>query len=526
LLLAFLFPLSSLATHIVGGTITYKHISGSSYSVTVKLYRDCSPGNVAFPSPITVMVRDVNGNQLTPSHDFSTTLDSVKPVPSYLPPCITNPGLCYEEGWYTTVLNNFNPLAGGYHIYYQICCRPSNLANVVNPLTAGMSLYAFLPDPGTTVNNSPDWDLAPPLFECQGNPMYYDYGATDADGDSLVYSYYTPYSDPNPTFPGGVATFTPITWVAGYGANNSCGGPNLTMNSTGLITGTPPNLGLYQHGVLCEEFRNGVKIAEIRRDYPFVVVSCPPAPIANFFADNVICYGSTLQVTNNSVNATTYHWDFGDPAVSNDTSNVANPSWLYANPGTYTVTLIADPNTNCADTATWAVTVEEVVADFSVSQISGLNYQFTDQTVTSDGAPIVWWSWDFGDATNSNSQNPSHIYPSAGNYTVTLNVISANGCLSTYTFTVNVTPQGLNTASQFTALHIFPNPSDGKFTIELPDGIHNAQLTITDLSGRILFVKNSSVEKEIQIDEHFSAGIYLLKLSSEELNATTRLIVQ
>ena len=36
--------------------------------------------------------------------------------------------------------------------------------------------------------------------------------------------------------------------------------------------------------------------------------------------------------------------------------------------------------------------------------------------------PLNSWSWDFGDGTNSNQQNPDHLYQNAGRYNVTLTV--------------------------------------------------------------------------------------------------------
>jgi PKD repeat protein len=63
----------------------------------------------------------------------------------------------------------------------------------------------------------------------------------------------------------------------------------------------------------------------------------------------------------------------------------------------------------------------KVVANFSVSPISGeapLKVNFTDK---STGTPISW-KWSFGDGKSSYQRNPEHIYNKAGNYTVTLTV--------------------------------------------------------------------------------------------------------
>ena len=43
-------------------------------------------------------------------------------------------------------------------------------------------------------------------------------------------------------------------------------------------------------------------------------------------------------------NATSYAWDFGVQNETTDTSSVANPSYRYEQPGTYTVTLNATIN--------------------------------------------------------------------------------------------------------------------------------------------------------------------------------------
>ncbi|MDD2472567.1 MAG: DUF6345 domain-containing protein [Methanoculleus sp.] len=67
------------------------------------------------------------------------------------------------------------------------------------------------------------------------------------------------------------------------------------------------------------------------------------------------------------------------------------------------------------------------IADFTASPTSGaapLTVQFTDM---STGSPTSW-AWDFGDTGTSTDQHPTHIYSSAGTYTVTLNVSNAYGC--------------------------------------------------------------------------------------------------
>jgi gliding motility-associated-like protein len=54
------------------------------------------------------------------------------------------------------------------------------------------------------------------------------------------------------------------------------------------------------------------------------------------------------------------------------------------------------------------------------------NVAFTANSST----PLSSWSWAFGDGTNATAQNPSHTYPAAGTYTVTLTATDGSGCPS------------------------------------------------------------------------------------------------
>ena len=100
---------------------------------------------------------------------------------------------------------------------------------------------------------------------------------------------------------------------------------------------------------------------------------------------------------------------------------------------TVTVTLTDDATAGGAALTTIAqtfiVTVTDInpVADFTVSDATpneGVAVNFTDNTSTYDG--IIDWTWNFGDGTISEEQNPSHTYAQDGTYTVTLNVEEAD----------------------------------------------------------------------------------------------------
>jgi len=112
---------------------------------------------------------------------------------------------------------------------------------------------------------------------------------------------------------------------------------------------------------------------------------------------------------------TSWAWDFGD----GHTGTNQNPTHGYAQPGVYQVSLTATNRTSTA-TKTRSITVEAVpapVADFHTDQVAGtLEVQLKD---VSTGDPTAW-SWDFGDGTHGDHQNPMHTYAQAGDYQVKL----------------------------------------------------------------------------------------------------------
>lgn len=173
------------------------------------------------------------------------------------------------------------------------------------------------------------------------------------------------------------------------------------------------------------------------------VVTQYPQPVASFNPTFPPC-STTYTFNNTSTIASgsmTYHWDFGVPTLTNDTSNQASPTFTYTTPGTYTVTLIVSSNNGCVDTITQVVYPGNAgLANFASSDVCLNNpTNFTDLS-----QPSTFWSWYFGEpssgpADSSNLQNPSHTYSTPGTYTVTL-IAGTSPCPSIHIQTVTVHP--------------------------------------------------------------------------------------
>ncbi len=150
----------------------------------------------------------------------------------------------------------------------------------------------------------------------------------------------------------------------------------------------------------------------------------------------------TVSFTNNSTNANSYQWHFGD----GNTSNEENPTHIYAEDGTYTVTLIA--SNNCGpDTATQQVTiVTPPTAGFSAALTEGcapFTVQFNNES--SENATSFEWEFPGGNPATSTDENPTVTYEQPGVYSVTLTVTNAAGA-DTYTLTDYITVNDVPTA--------------------------------------------------------------------------------
>lgn len=433
------------STHIVGGSLTYEHLGGASYRILLKLYRDCTPTTVPTPVQLqtTATVEFYLGNGTFYQNVVLNRVqyDVVNPN---LDTCVADPGICVQEGLFTAIIN-LPPVPGGYHMYFETCCRNGSVQNINAPNTSGPGgggegFYCKISDNTLLLtNSSPQWTLPPPVFICQGQNINFNHSATDADGDSLVYSFYTPFSDidyttPNDiTFTAGNPNLVNVTFLPNFNANNPLdvsGASNLTITSQGIINGIPPNLGQYVAGVRCDEYRDGVLIGSIYRDFQFNVVVCPP-PVQAAIGPINGCNGTSIQMQNNTTGgATSYDWNFGDASPN---SPLTNPSHTYPGIGSYTVTLIADPGSNCADTAYQTFTIAFSTADFSMPDSVCVTTPvfFTDNSGGSAGNSINSWNYFFGDGNSSGLPNPTYTYTTGGNYTVTLIVNSTQGCQDT-----------------------------------------------------------------------------------------------
>jgi hypothetical protein len=86
---------------------------------------------------------------------------------------------------------------------------------------------------------------------------------------------------------------------------------------------------------------------------------------------------------------------------------------------------------------------------------------------------------------------------------------------------------GNESMSSNTGVLVYPNPtSDGRFKIVLPGASHSISVSIFDNQGRLLSEKIFNNSDRMDIDSGLKKGIYLVKVTSEGINITKKLIIQ
>jgi gliding motility-associated-like protein len=151
-----------------------------------------------------------------------------------------------------------------------------------------------------------------------------------------------------------------------------------------------------------------------------------PSPL--FTINNQGC-GLNISLTNQTIGATSYLWNFGDGA----TSTSQNPTHSYASGGTYNVSLIVS-NGQCPDTLTQSVTINNTVSSqFTANTLNCSN----TISINNQSLNAINYNWNWGNGQSTTGAQTTYTYPSPGNYTITL--ISSNGiCADTSTQTITI----------------------------------------------------------------------------------------
>jgi gliding motility-associated-like protein len=455
-IIVFFSPLTSYATHVQGGNITYKCLGGNQYEVSLALYRDCAGATA--PTSVSINRKSVScgiNSNFTLNKITGTGIEVTPICPSLATQCTggSYPGV--QEYIYRGIVTL--PPCSDWVLSYSLCCRNNAIGTILSPSSQNMYIEATLNNLAFPCNDSPEFTNRPVPFICVGQPFCFNNGSIDSDGDSLSYSLITPRHS---------ATVF-VTYIAPYSASQPlASSPACTFNPlTGDMCVTPTMLQVTVFTVLVREWRGGILVGSVMRDIQMRTVTCTNNnPYLNGINNTGsytlnACAGVPISFNIPSFDAdatqnVTLTWNAGIPGGSFNPGTGTRPTGVFtwtptlADVGTtshcFTV-LVKDNNCpfNGSQTYSFCITVGGFTVVPTTTPATCTSSNGSASLAVTGGAEPLNYAWTPSLGTGTSLTNIP-----AGSYTYT--VTDAVGCPQTATLTVPSVGGGTAAVSSFT----------------------------------------------------------------------------
>lgn len=252
----------------------------------------------------------------------------------------------------------------------------------------------------------------------------------------------------------------------------------------------------------------------------FFNITEPDLLIANATGTDISCFegndGVSMVTSLGGTGSVTFEWNNGasGPIVTSLAS------------GVYTVTA-TDAN-SCTSTSSIEINQPATAVEIVVDNVLPGTYSNPDGsaavTVSGGTGDMYSFEWILNGTVVSTEEDPTDLVP--GEYT--LNVTDENGCLATEIIVI----ESLTSAEErklSDAISIQPNPTSGEFfvTIELPNPMELDVTVINAAGEQVQDVRSINGKRNslgFDLSEQ-SSGVYLLKIKTDELALSKRIVV-
>lgn len=265
-------PKKLSATHISSGNFEFTCLGGDTFLVRLHLLRDCNGVSM----PLTINATTTSFGNCGPAARIDPWVrDSVKEV-SRLCPSMASQSTC-SNGTFAGVQHGYFSAryvmpecdSGHYEFVYGICCRNSTGNLVGQPVLAIEA--EFKNSSATACNNSPRFSENPIPFVCVDQPVNFNWGVNEYDGDSLYFYLGELYSF-SPA-----SGLSPVAFQSGYSYTNPFPVPVHLDAQTGQISFYPNSAmqGLFWAVKICvDEYRDGIYLSTLCREIGINVIQC------------------------------------------------------------------------------------------------------------------------------------------------------------------------------------------------------------------------------------------------------------
>lgn len=456
--------LKSNATHFPGGWIEYECVGTDSFMAHLYLFRDCNGAPITGSELITAT--STCGGSLTAT--LALTPDPVTgqmPVDvSQLCPADSLNSACFGGTLPGTNLHHYSgivvlsPVCDTWSLSWNTCCRSTG-SNLVNGGSTSIHLFADINTQTNPCNDSPSFINRYMPYMCIGETQQFSFAATDAEGDSLVYSL-----APAMTGAGSLASY-----MAGLSSSEPISG--ITIDPTcGAVTVTPTMVGFWVVTVRVDQYDcSGNHLGTISQEMAFVTINCTSSVPTSVNGISNLTGGATMLDSMNlqACAGSSFCFDYVVEDVdTNDVLHLTNNIDTYW-PGATVTTTGTNPMTinicwtaqsTCGGYLPLAIHVDDGVCPLPSKNVFPIKLQVVDATVSSgdvstcvgtpaqlnvNGGSLFTWTVIAGDpiVVGSNfSCNPC-ANPLASPSTTTTYLVTSNltgACTNTDTVTVTI----------------------------------------------------------------------------------------
>ena len=216
--------------------------------------------------------------------------------------------------------------------------------------------------------------------------------------------------------------------VAGSGTSGFA-----TCNSSGAKYKNWQTIGVdasaYMGQIVTLEFSTGDCEQGAHFGYAYVDAGCAPFAIDSRYCENT--NGVNAAVLTAPSGFSSYLWSNG---ATTTTTTIANPAQ-----GQIVTCTITSEN-GCVATLNAVLTPSLITANFPLASVcTGDTLTLVNTTSITNGV-ISGYTWASSDGFNSSATEFNHVFPSAGNYTVTLTATTDLGCSDNVIKTVTINP--------------------------------------------------------------------------------------
>lgn len=202
---------------------------------------------------------------------------------------------------------------------------------------------------------------------------------------------------------------------------------------------------------------------------------------------------------------------------STDTQSACN-SYTWIDGNTYTAsnnsaTFVLPNSMGCDSTIT---------LDLTITNINSAVTQSADGVVLTSDESGATYQW----VTCPN--NTPIVGETSQTFTATANgdyaVIVTSGQCSDTSACSSVTTVSVSENELLNRVSVFPNPTNGEFSINLGEEMNSVTISITDLTGKLILSNTYENSEFVNVDLDGPAGVYLLTIESENKRGVLRLV--